>query len=169
MSLSTRLLQNLRILDAFDKNFSLDLFNANNYPTKIIFNDLPDSTPNDLKLKEVFRTLRMRKENIAKIRTKYNLSPVYQNVLEFCYEVDIIPYISGGMNDKQELYPFVIKNPQNKDEDIVVLNITPETSIADIQRNWKQITLFRNAFLNITLRLESNTTILARSAKTINR
>lgn len=83
---------------------------------------------------------------INTIREKYNLSEAYHKILE--------AYLIGGdMGDylflasSRPFDPFCVSNPQNKDEQIVVLVLSPELSITELQENWKEITKKRDYYL----------------------
>ena len=45
------------------------------------------------------------------------------------------------------LEPFVINNPENEKEKIVVLALPPELTITEMQKNWKKISFKRDYYL----------------------
>ena len=79
---------------------------------------------------------------ISELRIKYNLSQSYHDYLEdFINNPDsTFEYSRKFLPDS--LIPIKINNPDNPKEVLSVLNITPDTSIADVKKFWKQIKIF---------------------------
>jgi len=124
MTLANRMLQNFKILYTVNENFRND---TDKKSVEVVSLFDADKSANDLRL-------------------RYNLSRSYQDVIKSHLFFKKIPehLIVVGTGS---LSPFVINDPRNKKEKIVVLPLVPELTLTEIQNSWEDIKSFRDILL----------------------
>lgn len=86
---------------------------------------------------------KLYKKGISELRMKFNLSFGYQRYLKDIIEFrDMGEYTYPDQYLPDHLRPFSVKNPDNHKEYISVISISPETSLDEVQRYWKEIKSF---------------------------
>ncbi len=156
-----RFTQNLRVLFAVNADFQEDINNLRAISPSMVFSnptkeeenlrledpdDYDDSNEPIIQeeyedwLKGAEERQRLFKVMVSKLRTKYNLSFGYQTYLEdLINNPEAIKIEYSAKYLPESLIPFKIANPNNPEEMLSVLNISPETSLDEVQRYWKEI------------------------------
>lgn len=147
MTITNRILQNFKILFTVNVEFKNDLDNIKKNINKKLLHNLSD---NELSVKTLNEDTKIEDKKlhnmISKIRLRYNLPIIYQQVIHSYLICGKIPehLILVGKN---EVTPLIVNNPDNKKEKLVVLPLSPELSITEIQNNWDMIKFNRDILL----------------------
>lgn len=152
MQFVNRILSNILILQTVNEDFKYDLKHITSFSSvKDVMKHL-EKVDERLRVAEVNKT---QNECIAKLRKKYNLSTTYHDVIRSYLDVDCEPekWIKYSGSDYE---PFIINNPDNKEEKIVVMRLAPESSKAEIIKNWKEIEWWRDFLYNAYLKKKRN-------------
>jgi len=142
MNLKNRIIQNFKILFTINDNFRKDLESSRQYLVKnkltgtlkkhksgYFSSDFSPEPEEELK------------KEVIEIKSKYGLSSAYSHVIDMYLKTGIIPDYFIGLSG---LDPIVVNNPKNKKEKIVVLPLTPEVTISEIQQSWSWIKIIRD-------------------------
>jgi len=153
-----RFTQNLRVLFAVNAEFKEDIENLRSISPSLNWSN-PSKEEENLRLEDpedynepinqeeyedwlkgAEKRQQLFKIMVSKLRTKYNLSFGYQNYLEdLINNPEAIKIEYSAKYLPESLIPFKIANPNNPEEMLSVLNISPETSLDEVQRYWKEI------------------------------
>ncbi|MFA5024471.1 MAG: hypothetical protein WC523_05980 [Patescibacteria group bacterium] len=154
-----RFTQNLRVLFAVNADFQEDINNLRAISPSMVFSN-PTKEEENLRLEDLEdfnepisqeeeyeewlkgaeKRQQLFKVMVSKLRTKYNLSFGYQTYLEdLINNPEAIKIEYSAKYLPESLIPFKIANPNNPEEILSVLNISPETSLDEVQRYWKEI------------------------------
>jgi hypothetical protein len=144
MDITNRILQNFRILFTVSDEFKSDLICLCSEIKKIdVFGyhhperKIGEAIHFAIDTKEKENFIKLINKKVSVLRRKYNLSTAYQDVIEsYLITNDVPEYL---VNLYSEITPFVINNPDNEKEKMIVMPLPPEATITEIQNHWNYI------------------------------